>query len=95
MRGTSISVAPDERIKSVRVSRDELTVDLMDGRTIAVPVAWFPRLQSATAGQRSKWRITGAGFGIHWPEIDEDIGVAGLLRVSSASGRPRRRRQTA
>jgi len=61
------------------VSEDTLSVELADGRTIAVPLAWYPRLSHATAEERSSWRLLGGGRGIHWPEIDEDISVANLL----------------
>src|SRR5688500_15409103 len=63
--------SPGERVKDVRCTDDLLVVDLVDGRTISVPLAWYPRLLHATAGQRANWRIAGAGFGIHWPDIDE------------------------
>jgi hypothetical protein len=68
-----------ERIKDVRVTDDSLSVDLADGRTITVPLVWFPRLLNATSDQRKNWQIAGAGFGLHWPDIDEDISVQGLL----------------
>ncbi len=58
----------------------------MDGRTIIVPLAWYPRLLNATSEQRSKWQIAGGGYGIHWPEIDEDLSTKGLLRGAPASG---------
>jgi hypothetical protein len=61
-----------------------MSVDLEDGRTITVPLAWYPRLQGASPEQRRNWQIAGAGFGIHWPEIDEDLGVEGLLRGAPA-----------
>jgi uncharacterized protein DUF2442 len=64
----------------VTVSQDELTVRLADGRTISVPLVWFPRLLHATEAQRWKFELIGEGEGIHWPDIDEDISVAGLLR---------------
>jgi hypothetical protein len=70
----------DERVRDVRVSRDTLTVDLMDGRSISVPIVWFPRLSAGTPAQRSRWKVIGAGSGIHWPSLDEDISTAGLLR---------------
>jgi len=66
--------------KDVAVSDDELTVHLLDGRTISVPLVWFPRLLHATADQRAKFELLGDGEGIHWSEVDEDISVAGLLR---------------
>src|SRR3989442_15681708 len=56
----------------------------MDGRTICVPLAWYPRLLNATKKQRNNWRIGAAGYGIHWPELDEDISTEGLLRLSPA-----------
>ena len=61
-------------------NEDELTVVLDDGRTVSVPLAWFPRLQHATPGQRRKWELIGGGIGIHWEVIDEDISVDSLLR---------------
>lgn len=67
------------RVRDVRSTEDSLVVVLMDGRTISVPLAWFPRLLHATARQREHWELAGAGFGIHWPELDEDLSVAGLL----------------
>ncbi len=73
-----------ERVKDVRLSEDVLSVDLVDGRTISVPLAWYPRLLHATAAQRGNWRIAGAGFGIHWPDLDEDLSTEGLLRGASA-----------
>jgi hypothetical protein len=63
----------------VRVSDDALTVDLVDGRTLIVPIVWFPRLSYATADERSNHRLVGQGEGIHWPDLDEDIEVAQLL----------------
>ncbi len=63
----------------VEVSDDTLSVELADGRTIAAPLAWYPRLAHATAEERSSWRLIGGGRGIHWPEVDEDISVANLL----------------
>ena len=71
--------ATDERVKDVRTTGDELVVKLMDGRTISVPLAWYPRLLHASAKQRQNWEVAGGGYGIHWPEIDEDISVLGLL----------------
>jgi hypothetical protein len=63
----------------VTVTDDTLAVDLDDGRTIAVPIGWFPRLAYGTASERANVLIAGAGFGLHWPDLDEDIGVEGLL----------------
>ncbi len=72
------------RVQDVRVSEDDLTVVLTDGRTVTVPLAWFPRLLHATMAQRQRWELLGDGEGIHWPDIDEDLSVAGLLRGESA-----------
>jgi len=74
----------DERVADVRCDDDYLTVDLMDGRTIAVPLAWYPRLANATPEQRGHWEKIGAGYGIHWPEIDEDLSTEGMLRGAPA-----------
>lgn len=67
------------RAQSVEVSDDTLSVDLVDGRTISVPTAWYPRLAHATAEQRGHWRLIGQGEGIHWPDLDEDVSVENLL----------------
>ena len=82
---STLAVKTDERVAGVAFDADRLIVDLMDGRTIAVPLAWYPRLLDATAGQRADWEIAGAGFGIHWPRIDEDLSVEGLLRGAPAA----------
>ncbi len=63
----------------VHVTDDNLTVDLSDGRSISVPVSWFPRLIQATESERKNWRLIGKGHGIHWEDIDEDISIEGLL----------------
>ena len=72
--------AADERVADVSFDEDALSVRLKDGRRISVPLAWYPKLFHATAEQRSNWKIAGGGYGIHWPEIDEDISTEGLLR---------------
>jgi len=74
----------DERVLDVHFDEASLIVDLMDGRTISVPLAWYPRLLHATAAQRAAWEKAGAGYGIHWPEIDEDLSTEGLLRGAPA-----------
>lgn len=71
--------------ESVTVSEDTLSVDLSDGRTISVPLAWYPRLMQATPSERNNLRLIGHGEGIHWEAIDEDISVEGLL-AGRASG---------
>jgi len=83
---TTSEPSVDPRAVDVSVSEDDLMVDLADGRSVRVPLAWFPRLLHATQEQRSNWRIIGDGQGIHWPEVDEDLSVAGLLRGSAAPG---------
>ena len=67
------------KVEHVAISEDGLSVDLSDGRSITVPLAWFPRLLHATAKERASWRLIGRGHGIHWPELDEDISVDNLL----------------
>jgi len=69
----------EPRGKSVKVSDEELTVDLVDGRTIMVPLVWFPRLWHGTLQERNRFEIFGDGAYIHWPDLDEDLTVAGLL----------------
>jgi hypothetical protein len=76
-----------ERVRDVRFTEDAISVDLFDGRTITVPLAWYPRLLHATPEQRENWKIAGAGYGIHWPDIDEDLSTQGLLQGAPA---PRR-----
>lgn len=70
---------------SVRADDDALTVELSDGRVLSVPIAWFPRLSHATLEERNNWRPIAAGRGIHWPDLDEDISIEGLL-AGKASG---------
>ena len=67
------------RAQAVNVTDDALTVDLTDGRTITVPLAWYPRLLQASPAERGNWRFVGDRQGIHWPDLDEDISVEGLL----------------
>lgn len=74
----------DERVIGVKFSKDTLSVALRDGRTITVPLAWYPRLLNATLAERKNWHIAGAGYGIHWPDIDEDLSTEGLLRGAPA-----------
>jgi hypothetical protein len=64
---------------NVTITDDTLSVDLEDGRTISVPIGWYPRLAHGTPAERSHFQISGAGYGIYWPDLDEDLGVAGLL----------------
>lgn len=73
------------RINQVTITDDMLSVDLEDGRTIAVPIGWYPRLAYGTPAERANFQISGAGYGIHWPDLDEDIGVEGLLLGKKSS----------
>jgi hypothetical protein len=80
----------DPSIRDVRVTEDEITAFLADGRTISVPLVWSWRLSEATPEQRRNFRILGGGTGIHWPDVDEDISVRGMLHGVPAP-RPSRR----
>ena len=65
--------------RSVSVTEDELVMELLDGRTLAIPLAWYPRLLHGTPTERANWQLIGRGVGIHWPDLDEDIAVAHAL----------------
>ena len=84
----SLATETDVRAMHVAVEEARLVVDLMDGRTIAVPLAWYPRLANATPEQRIHWELAGGGYGIHWPDIDEDVSTEGLLRGARAPQAP-------
>jgi hypothetical protein len=86
-------VRPDERVKDVRFTDDTLAVDLLDGRTLIVPLAWYPRLLDASPEQRRNWELSGAGYGIHWPDLGEDLSTEGLLRGAPAAAEPARSRR--
>ena len=75
------------KAKDVAVTQDALTVDLDDGRTISVPLAWYPRLLHGTSGERDHWRLIGSGEGIHWPDLDEDINIENLLATKRSAPR--------
>ena len=77
-------IKADKRVMNLHINDADITVALMDGRSISVPLAWYPRLLDATAQQRGNWEICGGGYGIHWPEIDEDLSTEGLLRGAPA-----------
>jgi len=74
----------DERVLDVQSADDALSVSLRDGRVITVPLVWYPRLLNATSVQRQNWTIAGGGYGIHWPDLDEDLSTEGLLRGAPA-----------
>jgi len=88
MSSLQIEVRPSEA-QQVTITDDSLVVDLVDGRSVSVPLAWYPRLVHATAEERAKWRLIGRGEGIHWDDLDEDISVEGLL-AGRASGESQR-----
>jgi hypothetical protein len=79
-----LAAVADERVSGVEFSEDALSVSLRDGRIITVPLVWYPRLLAANSAQRQNWRIAGGGYGIHWPDIDEDLSSEGLLRGAPA-----------
>ena len=74
----------DERVSDVHCTEDSIVVDLMDGRTISAPLAWYPRLAKGTPDQRANWERCAGGYGIHWPDLDEDLSTEGLLRGAPA-----------
>jgi len=74
----------EERVLDIHFTESSLSVDLMDGRTITVPLAWYPRLLHASPAQRNHWKKSGGGYGIYWPDIDEDLSTEGLLRGAPA-----------
>ena len=76
---TSTVELADSFAKDVRLSGDTLSLDLADGRTVSVPLDWYPRLLQATEEERGNWRLLGQGMGIHWPDLDEDISVEVIL----------------
>ena len=83
---TEISV-PDAM--TIEVTEDTLTAELSDGRTISVPISWYPRLVHATLEERNNWELIGTGEGIHWPDLDEDLSVEGFLAGRKSGESPR------
>jgi hypothetical protein len=77
---TTSIVETEPRADQVFVTDDELVVHLVDGRKVSAPLAWYPRLLHASAEERNEWELIGDGEGIHWPQVDEDLSVAGILR---------------
>src|SRR5438309_8722006 len=88
MSGMNSVEATPARVLNVLVTDDTLSMDLEDGRTVSVPIGWYPRLASGTDSERSNFEISGAGYGVHWPDLDEDIGVEGLLLGKRSSESP-------
>ena len=83
-----LALKADERVASVGFTPDSPSVSLMDGRVISVPLAWYPRLLHAMTEQRTHWKIAGGGYGIHWPDLDEDLSTEGLHRGAPAPQHP-------
>ncbi len=75
----SIAVSTDIRVKEVSVTEELITFSLVDGRVVSVPLAWSWRLSEATPAQRNNFEIIGDGYGVHWPDVDEDLSVEGML----------------
>ncbi len=75
-----LAIRADERVKNVSFTEGSINVELIDGRTISVPLVWYPRLLDATSEQRAQWEVCGGGYGLHWEEIDEDLSTEGMLR---------------
>lgn len=86
----STAVSTDTRIAHVKVSDETIAATLVDGRVISVPLAWSWRLSDATPAQRANWELVGGGYGVHWPDVDEDISAEGMLTGTPAR-RPARR----
>ena len=102
MPGTTFAIQTPTLSRAIHatITDDTLSIDLEDGRTIAVPIGWYPRLAHGTPEERANIQISGAGYGLHWPDLDEDIGVEGLLLGKMSTESPasfqrwRQQRQT-
>ena len=79
-----LALTADERVADVSFTEDSVSVALRDGRKISVPLTWYPKLLRATSEQRCNWKLAGGGYGIHWPDLDEDLSTEGLLRGAPA-----------
>ncbi|MBI5653689.1 MAG: DUF2442 domain-containing protein [Chloroflexi bacterium] len=90
MNGTTFAVETLAlpRATQVTVDEDTLSVDLEDGRTVSIPIGWYPRLAFGTPAERANFQISGAGYGIHWPDLDEDIGIEGILLGKKSAESP-------
>jgi len=86
---STLAVKTDERVKNVSFTEDMIAVDLMDGRTIIVPLVWYPRLLNGSSEQLANWEICGGGYGIHWEDLDEDLSTEGMLRGAPAPRKSR------
>ncbi len=83
-----LALKADERVAGVSFTSDSLSVSLKDGRTITVPLTWYPKLLHASPEQLQNWQMAGGGYGIHWPDLDEDLSTEGLLRGAPAPRHP-------
>lgn len=81
---STLAIKTDERVKNVSFTEDTISVDLMDGRTIVVPLVWYPRLLNGTSEQLANWEVCGGGYGIYWEDLDEDLSTEGMLRGAPA-----------
>ena len=88
MNGPNSAVVTLARVLNVEVTDDTLSIDLEDGRSVSVPIGWYPCLANGTPAERANLQISGAGYGVHWPDLDEDIGVEGLVLGKNSSGSP-------
>jgi hypothetical protein len=86
---STLAIKADERVKNVSFTEDTISVDLMDGRTIVVPLVWYPRLLNGTIEQLANWEVCGGGYGIHWEDLDEDLSTEGMLRGAPAPRKSR------
>jgi hypothetical protein len=86
---STLAIKTDERVKDVSFTEDTIAVDLMDGRTIVVPLVWYPRLLNGTSEQLANWEVCGGGYGIHWEDLDEDLSTEGMLRGAPAPRKSR------
>ena len=86
---STLAIKTDERVKNVIFTEDTIAVDLMDGRTIVVPLVWYPRLLNGTSEQLANWEVCGGGYGIHWEDLDEDLSTEGMLRGAPAPSKSR------
>ncbi|MFZ4677487.1 MAG: DUF2442 domain-containing protein [Nodosilinea sp.] len=80
----ALAIRVDERVKDVHFTEDTISVDLIDGRSITVPLVWYPRLLNAAPEQLAQWEVCGGGYGIHWEALDEDLSTEGMLRGAPA-----------
>ena len=88
MNGTNFAVVTLARVLKVEVTEDTLSIDLEDGGSVSLPIGWYPRFANGTPAERANLQISGAGYGVHWPDLDEDIGVEGLLLGKHSSESP-------